>query len=113
MDAVFNRLTAWLAPILCFTAEEAWQSRHSDIENSVHLRSYDPIQLNGMTMSCGKMGADPQGTPSSDERVESARNDGRIGPRYRLRQRSMSRRMRCGLLQVRMLPAFLLLRQQF
>ena len=43
MDAVFNRLTAWLAPILCFTAEEAWQSRHSDIENSVHLRSYDPI----------------------------------------------------------------------
>ena len=43
MNEVFERLTAWLAPILAFTAEEAWQSRVQDIENSVHLRSYDPI----------------------------------------------------------------------
>ena len=27
LDAVFDCLTAWLAPILCFTAEEAWLAR--------------------------------------------------------------------------------------
>jgi len=43
MHELFNRLTAWLAPILCFTAEEAWQSRVNDPENSVHLRSYDAV----------------------------------------------------------------------
>jgi isoleucyl-tRNA synthetase len=36
---VFNCLTAWLAPILCFTAEEAWRARPwTDGEESVHLR---------------------------------------------------------------------------
>jgi isoleucyl-tRNA synthetase len=42
----FSRLTAWLAPILCFTAEEAWRARSwkdeggKDAEESVHLRIY-------------------------------------------------------------------------
>ncbi len=27
LDLVFERLTAWLAPVLCFTMEEAWESR--------------------------------------------------------------------------------------
>ncbi len=30
MDAVFERLTAWLAPLLSFTTEEAWSVRHPD-----------------------------------------------------------------------------------
>jgi isoleucyl-tRNA synthetase len=38
LDTVFDALTAWLAPILVFTAEEAWQARAQDPENSVHLR---------------------------------------------------------------------------
>jgi len=38
MNQVFTHLTAWLAPILCFTAEEAWQHyAHRDV-SSVHLR---------------------------------------------------------------------------
>jgi isoleucyl-tRNA synthetase len=38
---VFSRLTAWLAPILCFTAEEAWRARSwKGGEESVHLRVY-------------------------------------------------------------------------
>jgi isoleucyl-tRNA synthetase len=38
---VFSRLTAWLAPILCFTAEEAWRARpFKEGEESVHLRTY-------------------------------------------------------------------------
>jgi isoleucyl-tRNA synthetase len=30
MDAVFERLTAWLSPLATFTMEEAWASRHPD-----------------------------------------------------------------------------------
>jgi isoleucyl-tRNA synthetase len=44
MDRVFQCLTAWLAPILCFTAEEAWLARRAESggqgEESVHLRLY-------------------------------------------------------------------------
>jgi isoleucyl-tRNA synthetase len=39
LDILFSHLTAWLAPILCFTAEEAWLARGGDAE-SVHLRTY-------------------------------------------------------------------------
>jgi len=30
LDAVFERLTAWLSPLLSFTTEEAWSVRHPD-----------------------------------------------------------------------------------
>ena len=40
LDELFSRLTAWLAPIACFTAEEAWLSRYPDDTGSVHLRLY-------------------------------------------------------------------------
>jgi isoleucyl-tRNA synthetase len=41
LHAVFSHLTAWLAPILAFTAEEAWRARPwKDGEESVHLRVY-------------------------------------------------------------------------
>jgi isoleucyl-tRNA synthetase len=44
MDEVFSCLTAWLAPILCFTAEEAWLARTGDApENSVHLRTFPEV----------------------------------------------------------------------
>jgi isoleucyl-tRNA synthetase len=41
LDLLFSHLTAWLAPILCFTAEEAWLARRGedDVE-SVHLRTF-------------------------------------------------------------------------
>ncbi|MEX2445792.1 MAG: class I tRNA ligase family protein, partial [Dehalococcoidia bacterium] len=39
LDEVFSRLTAWLAPVLCFTAEEAWLARSPDAD-SVHLRTF-------------------------------------------------------------------------
>ncbi len=43
LDHLFSCLTAWLAPILCFTAEEAWQHRNQDDESSVHLRLFPEI----------------------------------------------------------------------
>jgi len=50
-DQLFSCLTAWLAPILCFTAEEAWQFRHGRTENdawtdSVHLRVFPEVPQN-------------------------------------------------------------------
>ncbi|MBX9745268.1 MAG: isoleucine--tRNA ligase, partial [Hyphomonadaceae bacterium] len=39
LDEVFSRLTAWLAPILPFTAEETWLTRFPD-DVSVHLRLF-------------------------------------------------------------------------
>ena len=48
LDEVFNCLTAWLAPFLCLTAEEAWQARYQEgggeeTEESVHLRTFPDI----------------------------------------------------------------------
>ena len=80
MDEVFNRLTAWLATILCFTAEEAWQSRHANIQNSVHLRSYDPIPSdwhnNDIAQKWKQIRMVRQVVMSA---LETARNDGKIG----------------------------------
>ncbi|HWA00332.1 MAG TPA: isoleucine--tRNA ligase [Caulobacterales bacterium] len=39
LNETFLRLTAWLAPILPFTTEEAWKTRHPD-DVSVHLRQF-------------------------------------------------------------------------
>jgi len=43
LDELFSCLTAWLAPILCFTMEEAWNSRYPDNTGSVHLRTFPEI----------------------------------------------------------------------
>ena len=44
MDLVFDALARWFAPVLCFTAEEAWLSRHGDgADSSVHLVTYPEI----------------------------------------------------------------------
>jgi isoleucyl-tRNA synthetase len=40
LDELFNCLTAWLAPVICFTAEEAWLSRNPGDGSSVHLQTY-------------------------------------------------------------------------
>ena len=42
LDEIFSCLTAWLAPILSFTAEEAWQTRFPDA-GSVHLRQFPDL----------------------------------------------------------------------
>ena len=45
LDILFDHLTAWLAPVLCFTAEEAWLAHHPNRGpgNSVHLRTYPDV----------------------------------------------------------------------
>ncbi len=44
IDEILRATTLWLAPILSFTAEEAWLSRHAENdEESVHLRDFPTI----------------------------------------------------------------------
>ncbi|MXW92803.1 MAG: isoleucine--tRNA ligase [Rhodospirillaceae bacterium] len=43
LDILFDCLTAWLAPVICFTAEEAWSARHGGKAGSVHLRTFPDI----------------------------------------------------------------------
>ena len=43
LDEIFSCLTAWLAPVLCFTAEEAWLTRYASDDDSVHLRLFPEI----------------------------------------------------------------------
>ncbi len=37
LDEIFRRVVIWLAPVLCFTMEEAWTQRFPD--DSVHLHT--------------------------------------------------------------------------
>jgi isoleucyl-tRNA synthetase len=44
LNTLFECLTTWLAPILCFTAEEAWLARHGENTNgSIHLQLFPEI----------------------------------------------------------------------
>ncbi len=43
LEQIFLCLTSWLAPILCFTAEEAWLTWGKGAEESVHLRVHPTL----------------------------------------------------------------------
>jgi len=43
LDTVFNTLVTWLAPFICFTAEEAWMARHPETDESVHEQLFPEI----------------------------------------------------------------------
>ncbi len=43
LDELFGCLTTWLAPILCFTSEEAHLARFPDAKDSVHLKTFPDI----------------------------------------------------------------------
>ena len=43
LDHLHRCLTAWLAPVLCFTAEEAWLARFPSEDGSIHLQQFPSI----------------------------------------------------------------------
>jgi isoleucyl-tRNA synthetase len=43
LDHLFRCTVAWLAPMLCFTAEEAWLARHPSADGSVHLQLFPQV----------------------------------------------------------------------
>ena len=49
LDHLHRCLTTWLAPVLCFTAEEAWCARFGE-QDSVHLQLFPELPQRGATM---------------------------------------------------------------
>ena len=43
LEHLFRSTVSWLAPILCFTAEEAWLCRYPSAEGSVHLELFPQL----------------------------------------------------------------------
>jgi isoleucyl-tRNA synthetase len=43
LDLLFDHLVRWLAPLLAFTAEEAWLQRHPSPDGSVHFESFGTV----------------------------------------------------------------------
>ncbi len=55
LDRVFDCLAKWLAPILCFTAEEAWLSRYgTGPEKSVHLELFPEVPDSWLDHAAGE-----------------------------------------------------------
>ncbi|MGB0934541.1 MAG: isoleucine--tRNA ligase [Alphaproteobacteria bacterium] len=42
-DHVFKALTKWIAPVLCFTADEAWTNRYGEEASNIHLETFPEI----------------------------------------------------------------------
>jgi isoleucyl-tRNA synthetase len=43
LDHLFRCTVAWLAPMLCFTAEEVWLARYPSADGSVHLEMFPDV----------------------------------------------------------------------
>ena len=43
VDHLFRCTVVWLAPMLCFTAEESWASRYGQAVKSVHLETFPDL----------------------------------------------------------------------
>src|SRR6267143_1598589 len=55
LDRCFDCLVRWLAPIICFTAEEAWLARHGDAPGrSIHLELFPDVPANWRDEALGE-----------------------------------------------------------
>ncbi|HEX5958555.1 MAG TPA: class I tRNA ligase family protein, partial [Hyphomicrobiaceae bacterium] len=43
IEQIFRHVTLWLAPLVCFTAEEAWLARYPSEDGSVHLETFPEV----------------------------------------------------------------------
>ncbi|WP_417593009.1 isoleucine--tRNA ligase [Parasphingorhabdus sp.] len=62
MDILFHALTRYIAPVLVFTAEEIWQSRFPDEEDSIHLKEWPDFKA--LTTGHPSEGWDPDQSTS-------------------------------------------------
>ena len=51
MDMCFKCLVAWIAPILCFTADEAWLAYTKNTDDSIHLGNIKIYHQNGRILN--------------------------------------------------------------
>ncbi|MEJ1979122.1 MAG: isoleucine--tRNA ligase [Acetobacteraceae bacterium] len=79
LDHLHRCLTTWLAPVLAFTAEEAWTARFGE-EGSVHLQALPAIPADWLDPSLGeRMAALREARGAITTALETARRDGVIG----------------------------------
>jgi isoleucyl-tRNA synthetase len=43
LDTLYDCLVKWLAPFVCFTAEEAWLARNPSEDGSIHLQQFPTV----------------------------------------------------------------------
>ena len=80
MARCFESLVAWIAPILCFTAEEAWQAYAGNGGTSIHMKTYMPLEASCADEALGTKWATIRKIRSSvTSAIEQARNDGKVG----------------------------------
>ncbi len=80
MDMTLRCLVSWIAPILCFTAEEAWLAYTGDEDDSIHLHEYIKVPARWRDVSLGEKWAAIRKLRSEvTTALEGARNDGLIG----------------------------------
>jgi isoleucyl-tRNA synthetase len=55
LDRTFDCLVRWLAPIICYTADEAWLARHGDAPGrSVHLETFAEVPQSWLDPALGE-----------------------------------------------------------
>ncbi len=80
MELTFKCLVSWIAPILCFTAEEAWFNFTGDENDSIHLHNYfnvPKIWKNKKVSEKWKKLRQFRSLVTAS--LEAARNEGKIG----------------------------------
>ena len=79
LDHLHRCLTTWLAPVLCFTAEEAWCARFGE-QDSVHLQLFPELPArwrdDALAQKWEKIRAVRRRITTA---IENERADGRIG----------------------------------
>ncbi|MDX2028014.1 MAG: isoleucine--tRNA ligase [Alphaproteobacteria bacterium] len=80
MKHIFDHLVVWLAPILCFTAEEAAIAWHGEGDDSVHLYTFPEVSKEWKNEALGQKWAQIRAIRSNVTAVlEVARNNKSIG----------------------------------
>jgi isoleucyl-tRNA synthetase len=80
LDTVFHALVRWMAPILCFTTEEVWQTRYPDQGGSVHLLEWPEIDSGWRDEALGSKWALIRATRENvTESIEPLRREKLIG----------------------------------
>jgi isoleucyl-tRNA synthetase len=78
LDHVYQALVRWLAPVLVFTAEEAWGSRYPDA-GSVHLLEWPVIGTWQDEALAARIGAVRRARELAYLELEALRRDKRLG----------------------------------
>ena len=80
MDMCFRSLVSWIAPILCFTADEAWLAYTGNNQDSIHLGEYQKIPLDWQNSDLIKKWSKVRSIRSDvTTALENARTDLKIG----------------------------------